>query len=437
MSGREGGGEWQGIGDAGRVRPFAQRRRIFRAADRGPDLDELRLKAVEQKSRPFRSLVTADFDFSSFSPLRRYYAPPARRPAANNPHQARGRRRMMKRGSPDEDDKATTRSGTHKRRRQLQPLPVRGSPEPPSRSTAIDRVSAWLDCLPESPRSLASSDAVDKPQDKTIFDPPSSLSSNPNKPRSQNYRAQVLRRLEIRVDADASDEVRQRLLPPIQDGGLNEERIGEVARELYESARELLDRAAVNDEWTQPLSRAIQSLMRDKPDQLCCLPDRGTLAFSSLFSLCLQWLTLTTTTRVAIRAEARHLHPPHRALAALAAAETQQHHPRRLLPAPRTCLLSQQQQHHQPGLPHPGPNPIPRPKPTGHEPTARPPTHALPPPRARPRPPATQDAQPRPLHRPERQRHGMDDRRRAIMDAPGPGRQGRQGHPRRPAACSQ
>ncbi|KAK0638443.1 hypothetical protein DIS24_g9835 [Lasiodiplodia hormozganensis] len=181
---------------------------------------------------------------------------------------------MMKRGSADDDDKATTRSGTHKRRRQLQPLPARGSPEPPPRSNAIDRVSAWLDCLPESPRSLASSDAVDKPQDKTVFDPPSSLSSNPNKPRSQNYRAQVLRRLEIRVDADADDEARQRLLPPIQDGGLNEERIGEVARELYESARELLERAAVNDEWTVPLSRAIQSLMRDKPDQLCCLPDR-------------------------------------------------------------------------------------------------------------------------------------------------------------------
>ncbi|KAL0258458.1 hypothetical protein SLS55_005951 [Diplodia seriata] len=186
--------------------------------------------------------------------------------------------------------KRTTREGDAdvdelKRRRQTSPLKEKGSPEP-LREKSTERVSWWLQSLPQSPRSLASPDAVGQPAEPASArsqDPSGSFHSDgssaslcPDKLVAHQYRVQVLARLNIAVDADADENVRQRLLPTPPAGGLDEERTAAAARELYEGARALLERpTASGDEWTALLSQALHCLMRAVPGRLCCVPNRA------------------------------------------------------------------------------------------------------------------------------------------------------------------
>ncbi|OJD29374.1 copper transport accessory protein [Diplodia corticola] len=187
----------------------------------------------------------------------------------------------MKRMSPADE-------AAPKRRRQTSPLRERGSPEP-LREKSTERVSYWLKSLPESPRSLASPDAaVEAPADpaasaRSQDDASRSLHPSDSLPDpypadlgSQEYRIQVLRRLNIAVDEDVPDDARQRLLPPADPTRLDVDRIAAAACELHDGARALLDRpTASGDEWTALLSQALHALMRDVPGRLCCVPKRS------------------------------------------------------------------------------------------------------------------------------------------------------------------
>lgn len=199
-----------------------------------------------------------------------------------------------------------------KRRRHTPPntcSPSEKQHTPSSREASAERITDWLSSLPESPLSLAAAAAVASPDlgqtpelpvaDKMPSDAASSpvstrparsqapsshasgasRSSSLSKLSTQNYRAQVLRRLDIHVDAETPVETLRKLQPPSPKEGCNQETIEEVARELYVGARKLLERQTANEaEWVALLTHAIDGLMRDLPDRLCCLPNRGMSA---------------------------------------------------------------------------------------------------------------------------------------------------------------
>jgi hypothetical protein len=108
-----------------------------------------------------------------------------------------------------------------------------------------------------------------------------SRSSSPSKPSSQNYRAQVLSRVHIRIDADVSDTTKSRLVPPVSMVHRSPA-VTQVAQDLQQGARELVQRSTANEaEWQALLEAAIKCLFRELDVQLCCLPNRGLSQLST------------------------------------------------------------------------------------------------------------------------------------------------------------
>ncbi|KAF2136279.1 uncharacterized protein K452DRAFT_237777 [Aplosporella prunicola CBS 121167] len=125
---------------------------------------------------------------------------------------------------------------------------------------------AISDAASTSTRPLRSADSVSRGGSTTNR----SRSSSPSKLSPQNYRAQVLDRVGIRIDVEVPDEGLEQLLPPQGDA-----EVRTVGQELYAGARALLERQTANEvEWAGLLNTAIHSLMQEQPDQLICLPNR-------------------------------------------------------------------------------------------------------------------------------------------------------------------
>ncbi|EON68425.1 hypothetical protein W97_07749 [Coniosporium apollinis CBS 100218] len=174
-----------------------------------------------------------------------------------------------------------------KRRKATPPLSQPSFPQQHVKTgetaSLVNSIEDWLNSISEN--SIGLDDAA---QMATVSDAAStstrplrssatsrSRSSSPSKLTSQNYRAQVLKRVDIHVDVDVPDATREQLLPPAPAAALSNDAIQSVAGELYKGARELLERQTANEaEWVGLLNTAIHGLMREIPDQLCCLPNR-------------------------------------------------------------------------------------------------------------------------------------------------------------------
>lgn len=113
-----------------------------------------------------------------------------------------------------------------KRRKATPPLSQSSFPQQHVKTgetaSLVSSIEDWLNSISEN-----STDLHDAAQMATVSDAAStstrplrssatsrSRSSSPSKLTSQNYRAQVLKRVDIHVDADVPDAIREQLLPP-------------------------------------------------------------------------------------------------------------------------------------------------------------------------------------------------------------------------------
>jgi len=178
----------------------------------------------------------------------------------------------------------------------------RNDPQPPSpahslqeyveqsdaTTSLLDSVQYWLKAASQSPVDVKAVPPQQIPtfsSDTTsVRNAPSatsrSRSSSPSKLSSQNYRAQVLSRLNIRIDAHVPEAIKAKLLPPLPALHQSQNATMRIADDLQCGARELVQRSTANEaEWQTLLEVAIKGLFRELNLKLCCLPNRGLFQY--------------------------------------------------------------------------------------------------------------------------------------------------------------
>jgi hypothetical protein len=107
-------------------------------------------------------------------------------------------------------------------------------------TSSIELIDNWLSHFEDTAQLETVSDAASistRPPRSSATS--RSRSSSPSKLTSQNYRAQVLKRVDIHVDIDVPDATREQLLPRVLPFALSDTTIQSVAKELYQHSREL------------------------------------------------------------------------------------------------------------------------------------------------------------------------------------------------------